>query len=515
MTENIFLRPLVVEDANVSYKWRNNPDVWKYTLFNPKEPVTLDVEISWLKNALSKPDEKRFAICLTKNGQYIGNVQLIKILDQTAEFHIFIGDSDYWGKGIGEKATKHVLDYAFLTLKLNKVSLDVHTENTSAIKIYSKNGFSSISHHNSFMKMEVNADDYMAKYKLFGMRHIIKIDQEEEWKSLVKRALKYDFYHSWTYHLLDNNNGVPMLFVYEMGDDFIAMPVVKRHIQDSEYFDMSSVYGYSGPISNKDFDELPADFVCRFRTSFLDFLKDEKIITVFTRLNPFLDQRSLMEGFGGVVDNGKVVVLDLTKSIEQQRCGYQERLSRKIRQLRNKGFYVKEANTTKDIRIFYDLYTANMMRLEALDTYYFDEEYFKTLLDSDEYDARLLFVYNRNNYPVCGGIVVITNDIMQAHLLGTREEYLKDSPAKLLNEEVSLLGRELGVKQYNLGGGLGFKEDSLFRWKVNFSNHTLDYQSWRFVANPEIYSSMLSQQDIDISSEIDFFPLYRLQVNKA
>ncbi|WP_449439123.1 hypothetical protein [Pedobacter steynii] len=78
-----------------------------------------------------------------------------------------------------------------------------------------------------------------------------------------------------------------------------------------------------------------------------------------------------------------------------------------------------------------------------------------------------------------------------------------------------MLGRELGVKQYNLGGGLGFKEDSLFRWKVNFSNHTVDYQSWRFVANPEIYTSMLSQQDIDITSEIDFFPLYRLQVNKA
>jgi hypothetical protein len=347
------------------------------------------------------------------------------------------------------------------------------------------------------------------------MKYIIKIEQETEWKSLVKRAFNYDFYHSWTYHSLDNTCGTPMLFVYEEGDSFIAIPLLKREIQDSEYYDMSSVYGYSGPISNKDFQKLPSELVANFRTNFLEFLKEEKIVTVFSRLNPFFNQVELMEDFGGVVDNGKVVVFDLRISLEEQRSAYQERVLRKVKHLKKLGFYVKEANSKEDVKIFTEIYTLTMLRVDASAAYYFDEAYFETLINSDEFDARLIFVYNKDDYAVCGAIVVITNGIMQAHLLGTRDNYLAESPAKLLTEEITIIGRELGVKYYNLGGGLGFKEDSLFRWKANFSGLTFDYRSWRYVANQEIYSSLLTKQDIEPDSEVDFFPLYRLQANKA
>jgi RimJ/RimL family protein N-acetyltransferase len=515
MIESIFLRPLALEDAMISYKWRNNPEIWKYTPFNPSEPITLKVEKDWLRGVLKRTDQKRFAICLTNSKRYIGNVQLLDISEEQAEFHLFIGDSSCWGKGIGEKATSLILDYAFSTLNLKKVILEVNKEHNTAIKLYSKQGFVGIPGSDKYLKMEVIKEDYITKNKLPGMKYIVRLEQEAEWKDLVKRALKYDFYHSWTYHSLDNTSGIPMLFVYEEGNDFIAIPLLKRDIRDSEYYDMSSVYGYSGPISNKDFHTLPSGFVYNFRSCFLDFLKDEKIVTVFSRLNPFFDQVELMGDFGGVVDNGKVVVLDLSLPIEEQRSAYQERVLRKIRTLRKKGYYVREANTGEDIKTFSAIYTLNMLRVDASNTYYFDEEYFKRLLDSEEYDARLVFVYDQNDYPICGAIVVITNGIMQAHLLGTREEYLGDSPAKLLTEEITILGRQLGVKYYNLGGGLGFKEDSLFRWKANFSNLTFDYHSWRFIANPEVYTSLLSQQEIDLNSEIDFFPLYRLQANKA
>jgi hypothetical protein len=436
-------------------------------------------------------------------------------VDRQAEFHLFIGEESYWGKGIGEKATKLILDYAFLTLNLNNIRLDVDKENIPAIKIYTRQGFVGLDSKESYMVMKITKEDYQSNNKLSGMKYIIKIEQETEWKSLVKRAFNYDFYHSWTYHSLDNTCGTPMLFVYEEGDSFIAIPLLKREIQDSEYYDMSSVYGYSGPISNKDFQKLPSELVANFRTNFLEFLKEEKIVTVFSRLNPFFNQVELMEDFGGVVDNGKVVVFDLRISLEEQRSAYQERVLRKVKHLKKLGFYVKEANSKEDVKIFTEIYTLTMLRVDASAAYYFDEAYFETLINSDEFDARLIFVYNKDDYAVCGAIVVITNGIMQAHLLGTRDNYLAESPAKLLTEEITIIGRELGVKYYNLGGGLGFKEDSLFRWKANFSGLTFDYRSWRYVANQEIYSSLLTKQDIEPDSEVDFFPLYRLQANKA
>jgi len=515
MNENIYLRPLILEDAKTSYKWRNNPEIWKYTFFNPSAPITLEVETAWLEKILNRTDQKRFAICLTESGKYIGNIQLIDIVDREAEFHLFIGEQDYWGKGIGEKATKHILDYGFFTLNLSTMRLDVSIKNEAAIKIYTRQGFVEAKREGDYLLMKITKDDYLHKSKLSGKKYVLKLEQETEWKNLVKRALNYDFYHSWIYHSLDNSSGIPMMFVYEEGDNFIGIPLLKREIENSDYYDMSSVYGYSGPISNKAFHKLSSQFVDNFRTNFLDFLKDEKIVTVFSRLNPFFNQSAIMEDFGGVVDNGKVVVFDLTISLEEQRSAYQERVLRKVKHLKKLGFYVKEANSKEDVKIFTSIYTLNMLRVDATAGYYFDQAYFEALLDSDEFDARLIFVYDHNDYPVCGAIVVITNEIMEAHLLGTREEYLANSPAKLLTEEITIIGRKLGVKYYNLGGGVGFKKDSLFRWKANFTNLTFDYRSWRFVVNQEIYQNLLSKKSSELDTEVDFFPLYRLQANKA
>lgn len=513
MKAPVFLRPLVIADAMTSFQWRNNPEVWKFTPFRPSAPITAEMETKWLSEILLREDQKRFAICLTDTERYIGNVQLINIADGVAEFHLFIAEMDCWGKGIGSQATSLILDYGFNTLHLDKILLDVNPENSGAVAIYKKLGFKETGYEGGFIRMELHRNE--DKPAAEGSSYTITLAEEAKWKSLVKQALKYDFYHSWTYHSLDNSAGKAVLFVYEEGADFIGIPLIKRNIPDAAYHDMSSVYGYCGPISNRDFKNLTAEFIAGFKRSFLDFLKEEQVVTVFSRLNPFLDQSALVECFGGLADNGKVVVFDLSLSLEVQQQNYHGGVMRKIRKLREKGYYVKEANTDEDIRNFVSIYTLNMLRVDASETYYFDEAYFKLLLHTDEFDARLIFVYDKDDYPVCGAVIVLTNGIMQAHLLGTRAAYLADSPAKLLTEEITILGRKLGARYYNLGGGLGFKEDSLFLWKTNFSSLTFDYQTWRFVADQEAYTALILQQEIEPQTEVDFFPLYRLQAHKV
>lgn len=513
MKTSIFLRPLVLADAMTSFRWRNNPEVWKFTPFRPDIPITAEIETNWLRDILLREDQKRFAICLSETKRYVGNVQLINIADGMAEFHLFIAEMDCWGKGIGSQATSLILDYGFNTLHLDKILLDVNPENSGAVAIYKKLGFKKTAYEGQFIRMELQRNEHQVAAE--GLGYTITLAEEAKWRGLIKRALKYDFYHSWTYHSLDNTAGKAVMFVYEEGADFMAITLIKRDIPDSSYHDMSSVYGYSGPISNRDFKILTAGFIERFKRSFLDYLKEEQVVTVFSRLNPFLDQSALVQCFGGLVDNGKVVVFDLGLSLEVQQSNYHGGVLRKIRKLKEKGYYVKEANADEDIRNFVSIYTSNMLRVDASETYYFDEAYFKALLHTDEFDARLIFVYDKDDYPVCGAVIVLTNGIMQAHLLGTRADYLADSPAKLLTEEITILGRKLGAKYYNLGGGLGFKEDSLFLWKTNFSSLTFDYQTWRFVADQEAYTALILQQEIEPQTEVDFFPLYRLQAHKV
>lgn len=141
MNNSIYLRPLAIEDAKVSYQWRNNPEIWKYSRFVPTTAVTLETETKWLAEVLERKDQVRFAICLENSHTYIGNVQLIKMNNVDAEFHLFIGDTNWWGRGIGRKSTHLLLDYAFQEKDLQKVSLEVHKDNLPAILIYSSQGF--------------------------------------------------------------------------------------------------------------------------------------------------------------------------------------------------------------------------------------------------------------------------------------------------------------------------------------------------------------------------------------
>ncbi|SMC95221.1 GNAT family N-acetyltransferase [Pedobacter nyackensis] len=340
------------------------------------------------------------------------------------------------------------------------------------------------------------------------MHHLVTIDQKEEWKGYVSDSVQHDFYHTWYYHSLDRS-GTPILFVYEEGENYIAFPLIKREIPRSLLYDLTSVYGYTGPISNQRFEDLSDEFLENFKDSFLTFLRKGQHVSVFSRLHPFFDQQRVMQKFGGVHANGKTIAIDLTIPIEDQRNKYHKRLAEKIRQLRRKGYEVREANGPEDIKLFASIYTENMQRIEASDFYLFTEEYFNDLHESNEFNSKLLLVYNQEGFAVCGAFIVCTNDIIQAHLLGTRTAYLGDSPAKLLTDEITVIGREMGAKYFHLGGGLNFKQDSLFEWKACFSDYILDFKSWRFIADQDPYTALLEEHQIDKNEEVDFFPLYR------
>ena len=52
-----------------------------------------------------------------------------------------MGDKTNWSKGYAKEASKRVLKYCFEELKLSKITLGVIQENTSAVKLYEKIGF--------------------------------------------------------------------------------------------------------------------------------------------------------------------------------------------------------------------------------------------------------------------------------------------------------------------------------------------------------------------------------------
>jgi RimJ/RimL family protein N-acetyltransferase len=129
MTYTVYLRPLAIEDALTSCHWRNDPKIWRFTGSRPDRYVTPEMETAWLAEVLRREDEKRFAICLTEDDRYIGNVFFTQIQQGEAWMHIFIGEVRFWGKNRGWDAGWLALEQAFTVLQLQVVLMEMHQHN--------------------------------------------------------------------------------------------------------------------------------------------------------------------------------------------------------------------------------------------------------------------------------------------------------------------------------------------------------------------------------------------------
>ena len=336
---------------------------------------------------------------------------------------------------------------------------------------------------------------------------LVTVQERDVWNEYVHACKVYDFYHSWYYHSLEKN-GEPLLFVYHQQDAFIIFPLLKREIPGSEYSDFTSVYGYAGPISNIDFADLDELTIQNFISSFLSFLKDQRNVSVFCRLHPIINHDLLVERFGSLVDNGKTIAIDLTGSLDEQRSKYRRQFRSKIRQLREKGYYLKKASSKQEVQAFVKIYNENMARVQAESYYYFNESYFFNMLNSADFESSVLLLYLGDEI-TSGAFVTFSNNIMQFHLAATNNKYLQEGPMKLLIDEATVVGRENNMAYLHLGGGVGGNEDSLFEFKAGFSDKILNFKTWRFVSDPEVYDKMVQAECGNKPIRSDFFPLYR------
>jgi len=342
---------------------------------------------------------------------------------------------------------------------------------------------------------------------------IIKISQKEEWLTCVNSCLTYDFYHTWQYHSIDPK-GEAMLFVYSEKDVFVAFPLIKRAIPNTSYYDLTSAYGYVGPISNVKFNTLTESFLTNLKKSLLGYMKQENIICLFSRLHPLIDQSAVIDRFGGKVVNGKTVFIPLDKPIESQRLGYRNNHLRDINSLRGKNISFKEALTDDDIAEFVDIYTENMRRINAADEYFFDHHYFKQLVNSSEFRGQILLLC-LDDLPIAGCVFTYTNGIIQVHLIATKTAFLHESPTKVLIDEASAIGRAMGMKYLHLGGGVGGKNDPLFYWKAGFSPCYLIFETWRIINDVVAYNQLCyehSDLEDNDDEKSDYFPLYRKSI---
>lgn len=154
--ENVYLRLLMVSDAAISWRWRNDPDIWKYTGNNNVGGVTEEIERKWAESVTQDPTRINYAICLSPSNRYIGNIYLVNIKENTGELGIFIGDKNVYGNGYGTLALKQFMKIVSEKFAIKKIIIKVRPDNMAARSIYEKCGAKYLYNENDWMVMESN-----------------------------------------------------------------------------------------------------------------------------------------------------------------------------------------------------------------------------------------------------------------------------------------------------------------------------------------------------------------------
>ncbi|XCF05113.1 peptidoglycan bridge formation glycyltransferase FemA/FemB family protein [Tamlana crocina] len=335
------------------------------------------------------------------------------------------------------------------------------------------------------------------------------ITDKKNWDACVKQSNNYDFYHTYGYHeIAKYSNEHPILLKYVTKDFIIALPLLVRYINGCEYKDATSTYGYVGPIVT---GNIPSDFDnSEFIKKITDYFKSNNIISVFGRLNPYIDsQKNILKGLGQTIHQGKVVNIDLNQNPDILRANYRSRLKTHLNKAR-KHCYIKTGDSKACVDKFIELYYENMDRVNAKKSYYFSKEYFHKLAESDSFKTTIVSaIHNDTKEVIASSMFISVGSIVHYHLSGSKTKYLDLMPTKLLIDEMRLKAANEGFTFFNLGGGLGGRDDdSLFDFKSSFSKDFKDFYLWKLVINKEVCDQLTKEKGI--VQETDFFPSYRL-----
>lgn len=137
------LKPFTAEIISDRYVgWLNDPEVNQF-LEVRFDAQSRDTAFEFVDSFWQKIECYLWAIFPNDSPEAIGTVTLQKIDRNNggAEFGIMVGDKDHWGKGASSEAIRLVVEFAFNTLGLRRLSAGTYSKNHGMNFTLKKMGF--------------------------------------------------------------------------------------------------------------------------------------------------------------------------------------------------------------------------------------------------------------------------------------------------------------------------------------------------------------------------------------
>ena len=258
-------------------------------------------------------------------------------------------------------------------------------------------------------------------------------------------------------------------FVYCEGSSVYYYPFLVQQIPAHPgMFDITTAYGYGGPISTSS----DVDFAGRAHAEFIAHARERGVIAELVKFHPLLENHHLAGKTSmRVVPVCPIVYVDLRQD-EQHRWDhvYTHANRKNVNKAKRAGAVVDFDGGDDAWTSFERLYAKTMATNAATDFYHFSPAYFAGIRQRLGPHHRLVTVRLAGNV-VAALIVLLGSRFAHCHLLGTDRAVMSVGVNNLLHHELILWTAAHGYERLLIGGGRGNDaDDSLLRFKRNFSD---------------------------------------------
>ncbi len=181
-----------------------------------------------------------------------------------------------------------------------------------------------------------------------GHYYVLSLQDREQWLRELENVKESspDLHYRPEYCALFKDSGEARLFIYREGHDSVIYPFLLRKVNliaglegklEQDLYDITSPYGYGGPLANPAAGE---DVWDNFYRCFAEYCDRNNIITEFIRFHPLLGNHRLLKKHVEVEKVSSVVCVDLKRSDEEIWSGYERNNRKNIKKAYREGLEV-------------------------------------------------------------------------------------------------------------------------------------------------------------------------------
>ncbi|HEM5503951.1 peptidoglycan bridge formation glycyltransferase FemA/FemB family protein [Streptococcus suis] len=311
------------------------------------------------------------------------------------------------------------------------------------------------------------------------------------------------------YEVIENGDTVVWNLESEYGK--IRYIFLKRRIDielDESFFDITTPYGYGGPIIIEVSDR--NKLLEEFNAQFSQYCLENNIVSEFVRFHPIVGNAlDFVEYYSPIYMRKTIATqIDLNSEHSPFLLEFNQSSRKLARKAEKNGLTARITESPNNLETFLSIYHETMDRTGANDFYFFDYHYFQSCIES--FKERLLLIeiiYEEKVVSSC--IYFIGDKVLHEHLMGTLSEYLSYNPVYLMKKVAVEWAKDNKIELVHYGGGLtNTEDDKLFQFKRKFTKETLfDFYIGKKIYNSKVYEILCSKKKVSLSDT--FFPAYR------